>query len=117
MSPLALTRPGVDRAAHHRIDEAWLAAAWSHPTTRVLVVSGGQVLVEDTADGGTELVLVQPFDAPVSENHRYFLGTDPDGAHYFALQQDTLPGRMDGAARAAGLREVGGLLSASATRG
>ncbi len=111
MRPLALTRPGVDRAAHHRLDEAWLAAAWSHPSTRVLVVSGGQVLVEDTVDGRTELVLVPPFDAPVSENHRYFLGTDESGAHYFALQQDSLPGRMDEAARPAGLREVGGLLS------
>ncbi|MET7799412.1 NADH pyrophosphatase, partial [Streptomyces decoyicus] len=30
---------GIDRSAHHRLDEAWLAAAWSHPTTRVFVVS------------------------------------------------------------------------------
>ncbi|GAA2936201.1 hypothetical protein GCM10020221_34930 [Streptomyces thioluteus] len=22
---------GIDRAAHHRLDEAWLAAAWRHP--------------------------------------------------------------------------------------
>ncbi|MFD0069274.1 NADH pyrophosphatase, partial [Streptomyces sp. NPDC127574] len=43
--PISLTAPsGIDRAAHHRLDEAWLAAAWSHPTTRVFVVSGGQVL-------------------------------------------------------------------------
>ena len=38
---------GIDRAAHHRLDEAWLAAAWSHPTTRVFVVSGGQVLIDE----------------------------------------------------------------------
>jgi NAD+ diphosphatase len=109
--PLALARPGIDRAAHHRLDEAWLAAAWSHPSTRVLVVSGGQVLVEDTADGRTELVLVPSFDAPTTEKHRYFLGTDEQGVSYFALQKDALPGRMDDAARPAGLREVGGLLS------
>ena len=109
--PLPLTRAAVDRAAHHRLDEAWLAAAWSHPTTRVLVVSGGQVLVEDTPEGRTELVLMPSFDAPPSENHRYFLGTDEDGVRYFALQKDSLPGRMDDAARPAGLREVGGLLS------
>ncbi|MCQ4042903.1 NAD(+) diphosphatase [Streptantibioticus rubrisoli] len=109
--PLALARPGIDRAAHHRLDEAWLAAAWSHPSTRVLVVSGGQVLVEDTADGRTELVLVPSFDAPATEKHRYFLGTDEQGVSYFALQKDALPGRMDDAARPAGLREVGGLLS------
>ncbi|MDF2254634.1 NAD(+) diphosphatase [Streptantibioticus ferralitis] len=109
--PLPLARPGIDRAAHHRLDEAWLAAAWSHPSTWVLVVSGGQVLVEDTPDGRTELVLVPSFDAPVTEKHRYFLGTDEQGVSYFALQKDALPGRMDDAARPAGLREVGGLLS------
>ncbi|WP_262412682.1 NAD(+) diphosphatase [Actinacidiphila acidipaludis] len=109
--PIALTHQGVDRAAHHRMDEAWLAAAWSHPTTRVFVVSGGQVLVEDTEDGRTELVMTPAFDAPETETHRYFLGIDPDGVRYFALQKDALPGRMDDEARAAGLREVGGLLS------
>lgn len=41
--PISLTAPsGIDRAAHHRLDEAWLAAAWSHPTTRVFVVSGAR---------------------------------------------------------------------------
>jgi NAD+ diphosphatase len=109
--PVPLTTSGVDRAAHHRLDEVWLAAAWSHPTTRVFVVSGGQVLVEDTPDGGTELVMTPAFDAPETETHRYFLGIDPDGVRYFALQKDTLPGRMDAVARPAGLREVGGLLS------
>ncbi|MEC4018343.1 NAD(+) diphosphatase [Streptomyces sp. H27-D2] len=102
---------GIDRAAHHRLDEAWLAAAWSHPTTRVLVVSGGQAMVEDMPDGSTELVLLPTFEAPVSETHRYFLGTDEAGVSFFALQQDSLPGRMDAAARPAGLREVGSLLS------
>ncbi|SFF72460.1 NAD+ diphosphatase [Actinacidiphila alni] len=109
--PLALTFEGVDRAAHHRMDEAWLAAAWSHPSTRVFVVSGGQVLVEDGPDGRTSLVMTPAFDAPETETHRYFLGIDPDGVRYFALQKDTLPGRMDEEARPAGLREVGGLLS------
>lgn len=108
--PLTLAGAGVDRAAHHRLDEAWLAAAWSHPTTRVFVVSGGQVLVEET-DGRTELVMVPAFDAPETETHRYFLGIDENGVRYFALQKDALPGRMDEAARAAGLREVAALLS------
>ena len=108
--PLAGTG-GIDRAARHRLDEAWLAAAWSHPTTRVFVVCEGQALVEDTPDGRTELVMMPSFDAPVTENHRYFLGTDADGVRYFALQKDSLPGRMDDAARPAGLREAGALLS------
>jgi NAD+ diphosphatase len=109
--PLPLARVGVDRAAHHRLDEAWLAAAWSHPTTRVFVVSGGQVLVEDTPDGRTELVTMPAFEAPETETHRYFLGIDEDGVRYFAVQKDALPGRMDDVARPAGLREVGALLS------
>lgn len=63
--PISLTAPsGIDRAAHHRLDEAWLAAAWSHPTTRCFVVSGGQVLIDETADGRTELVMTPSFEAP-----------------------------------------------------
>ena len=110
--PISLTAPGgIDRAAHHRLDEAWLAAAWSHPTTRVFVVSGGQVLIDENSEGVTELVMTPSFEAPLTEAHRYFLGTDTDGVSYFALQKDALPGRMDQSARAAGLREAGLLLS------
>ena len=110
--PISLTPTGgIDRAAHHRMDEAWLAAAWSHPTTRVFVVSGGQALIEETAEGSTELVMMPSFDAPFTEAHRYFLGVDPAGVRYFALQKDSLPGRMDDIARPAGLREAGVLLS------
>ncbi|RPK60214.1 NADH pyrophosphatase [Streptomyces sp. ADI96-15] len=110
--PLPLTAPsGIDRAAHHRLDEAWLAAAWSHPTTRVFVVSGGQALIDETEDGTTELVMTPTFEAPLTRSHRYFLGCDEDGVSYFALQKDSLPGRFDQSARAAGLREAGLLLS------
>ncbi|WP_425608622.1 NAD(+) diphosphatase [Streptomyces albipurpureus] len=109
---MSLTAPsGIDREAHHRLDEAWLAAAWSHPTTRVFVVCGGQALIDDTTDGRTELVMTPAFEAPVTETHRYFLGTDQDGVRYFALQKDALPGRIDQSARPAGLREAGLLLS------
>jgi NAD+ diphosphatase len=107
---LPLARAGVDRAAQHRLDEPWLAAAWSHPTTRVLPISGGEAFVVDTPTG-TELVLMPSFEAP-QEGDRYFLGTDDDGVSYFALAGETLPGRLDGDARPAGLREVGGSLSA-----
>ncbi|HEV7625464.1 MAG TPA: NAD(+) diphosphatase [Streptomyces sp.] len=111
--PITLTATGgIDRAAHRRMDEAWLAAAWSHPTTRVFVVSGGQALIEDNDDGNTELVMMPSFDAPFTEAHRYFLGVDEEGVRYFALQKDALPGRMDDIARPAGLREAGVLLSA-----
>ncbi|GGW86556.1 NUDIX hydrolase [Streptomyces malachitofuscus] len=110
--PISLTVPsGIDRAAHHRLDEAWLAAAWSHPSTRCFVVSGGQVLIDEAADGRTELLMTPSFEAPLTEAHRYFLGIDEDGVSYFALQKDSLPGRMDDSARPAGLREAGLLLS------
>ncbi|ONK11557.1 NAD(+) diphosphatase [Streptomyces sp. MP131-18] len=112
VQPITLTGTGgIDRGAHHRLDEAWLGAAWSHPSTRVFVVSGGQALVEERADGRTELVLMPSFDAPLTEAHRYFLGSDAEGVRYFALQKDALPGRMDDAARPAGLREAAALLS------
>ncbi|RKN09007.1 NAD(+) diphosphatase [Streptomyces radicis] len=112
VQPIPLTGTGgIDRCAGYRLDEAWLGAAWSHPSTRVFVVSGGQALIEETADGRTELVLMPSFDAPLTEAHRYFLGADADGVRYFALQKDALPGRMDEAARPAGLREAAPLLS------
>jgi NAD+ diphosphatase len=112
---LPLARTGVDRAAEHRTDEAWLGAAWSHPSTRVLVVSEGKALVvddhpDDGASRGAELVLVPSFEAP-HDGDRYFLGVDEDDVAYFALSVDKLPGRMGDIARPAGLREVALLLS------
>ena len=107
---LPLARSGVDRAAEHRNDEAWLAAAWSHPDTRVLTVSGGKALVADGGDGGAELVLLPSFEAP-DGGDRYFLGTDEAGTAYFAVAVDSLPGHVGGAARPAGLREVALLLN------
>ncbi len=108
--PLALSRAGVDRAAQHRQDEPWLAAAWSHPTTKVLPIAGGEAFVVD-GESGTELVLLPSFEAPATGD-RFFLGTDEEGVSYFAVAGETLPGRLDGDARPAGLREVGGSLSA-----
>ncbi|GAA3890081.1 NAD(+) diphosphatase [Streptomyces sedi] len=112
VQPIPLTATGgIDRDSGHRLDEAWLGAAWSHPSTRVFVVSGGQALIEESPDGRTELVMMPSFDAPLTEAHRYYLGTDEEGVRYFALQKDALPGRMDDAARPAGLREAATLLS------
>ncbi|WP_461007739.1 NAD(+) diphosphatase [Streptomyces capparidis] len=109
---LPLARTAVDRAADRRTDEAWLAAAWSHPGTRVLPVCEGKALVvdADAADGkGARLVLLPSFEAPEG-TERYFLGVDGAGTAYFGLSVATLPGRMDDAARPAGLREVALLL-------
>src|ERR1700738_3069179 len=47
---LALARGTVDRTAELRLDELALAAAWSNPDTRVLVVSEGRAFVLDGPD-------------------------------------------------------------------
>jgi NAD+ diphosphatase len=77
---LAFCRELVDRAAHRRTDEAWLAEAW--PRARVLVVDEeGRVLV--TGDrAAPKLVLLPADDAPDGE--RLFLGVDSE-APYFAV--------------------------------
>jgi NAD+ diphosphatase len=52
-----LARSTLDRAAHRRTDEAWLAEAWKR--ARVLLVDevrGGRALVREADGGGVELV-------------------------------------------------------------
>jgi NAD+ diphosphatase len=101
-----LARTTLDRAAHHRRDDAWLADAWKRG--RVLVVDiakGGRALIRDRADGDVELVLMDPPDAP--DGDRLFLGVDPDGTPVFSI--DAEPPALDGT-RAATLRDVGHLL-------
>ncbi len=108
---LALARGTVDRTAELRLDELALAAAWSSPDTRVLVVSEGRAFVLDEPDpvdaGATRprLVTLPSYDAP--EGDRYLLGRDESGYTFFAVPAEILPGRHDGDARAASLREVG----------
>jgi NAD+ diphosphatase len=79
LSWLALSRGTIDRAAEHRRDEAWLAAAWADPRTRVLVVHDGQALVTPEHS----LVMVGPDEA--GEGERYLLGVDASGVAYFAV--------------------------------
>jgi NAD+ diphosphatase len=104
----AATRPGpplargaVDRAAHRRTDQAWLAEAWTR--ARVLVVDDGHVLV--SGDDPPTLVLIEPGAAP--EGERFFLGEEPDGTVYFAVAADVTP--LDGTRRV-DLRQVGHVL-------
>jgi NAD+ diphosphatase len=99
--PLARTR--LDRAAHHRRDADWLAAAWERALVLVVdIAKGGRALVAEQPGGGAALVLVPAADAP--EGERLFLGIDPDGTPLFTVDA-TLPAG-DGA-RAVTLREVG----------
>jgi NAD+ diphosphatase len=104
-----LARSTLDRAAHRRTDEGWLAEAWKR--ARVLVVDevrGGRALVRDV-DGGVELVFADAESAPQTEpTERFFLGVDADDTPVFAVPAPLpeLPGT-----RAVNLRDVGELLS------
>lgn len=104
LAPLALSRAAVDRAAHLRTDERWLADRWDDPSSRVLVVDdGGAARVSGDPPA---LVLVEPGDAPaVKPEERWFLGLDDDGTALFAVAGDL-------AGTTATLRQVGALLGA-----
>jgi NAD+ diphosphatase len=102
---LALARSATDRAAEHRTDDAWLAAAWADPGTRVLRLHEGRTLVEDGA-----IAYVRPDQAGPGE--RYFLGVGGDQAAYFAVAEAApLRPAVGSAAAPAGLRDVGAALS------
>lgn len=96
---LPLARSAIDRAAHRRSDDAWIAAAWRDGATRVLLVADGQVPVKDS-----QLVFVPPDEAP--DGDRYLLGVDDDGVAYFAVRTDD-PHPDE---RATGLRQAGSVL-------
>ncbi len=76
---LAFCRELIDRAAHRRTDEAWLAEVWTRAKVLVVDPSDGRTLV--TGDP-PKLALVGPEDAPDGE--RLFLGVDSE-APYFAV--------------------------------
>ena len=78
--PLA-ARP-VDRAAHHRLDEDWLAAAFAKDSALVMLMQGGAPLMQ--SNGGLVWLGAQ---AGTLEHvqHRLFLGLDKHGAAIFAL--------------------------------
>ena len=100
MSDPALSRAALDRAAEHRKDAEWLAAAWR--TGRVLVLDEQQRVLAD--DDGLELV--DAADAPPA-HERFFLGVDADGTSYWSVVAE-LPRRLG--VKPATLRDVGALL-------
>ncbi|MFI7540901.1 NAD(+) diphosphatase [Actinoplanes sp. NPDC049599] len=98
-----LARTSLDRAAHHRRDDDWLAQAWK--TGLVLIIDidkGGRALVGRRPDGTPSLVLVGSEDAP--EGERLFLGVDPAGVPIFAIDA-VLPVAADAEPRT--LRDIG----------
>ena len=103
---LSLSRAVVDRAAHHRADDDWLARTWTAPGTGVLRVRGSSVAV---AGSGDRLHVDRPVD--VAPEHRYFLGVDRDGRPWFAADV-AAAGLPDDGDDYRSLREVGTLLDA-----
>ncbi len=109
LGKLALARSEVDRAAQHRSDEAWLAAAWAGRGTQVLVVERGQVLAALTADAA-RLVFAGPAAAP--DGIRFLLGEAADGTVFFGVNGPLPdPATLPGTVSRVSLREVGPLLS------
>jgi NAD+ diphosphatase len=97
------SQAGIDRAAHHRRDESWLAAARAHAAARCLAVREGDVLVTGPQDA-PRLAIVPAMGAEL------FLGL-VDTAPLFARlykESDAFPTDT----RFLDLREVGLLLPA-----
>jgi NAD+ diphosphatase len=94
----------LDRAAHHREDETWLADAWTRG--RVLPVTTGSRVAVVTVDGRPAVGYRNPDDVP-DDAPRRFLGL-VGGVPFFAVTVDGEPGD-DWAT----LRELGGVLPAA----
>jgi NAD+ diphosphatase len=106
-----LARTTLDRAAEHRKDEVWLAAAWERGQVLIVdLAKGGRALVTDRPDGSIALILVPPSEAPEAE--RWFLGVGPDGTPYWAADAPLTAGENT---RTSDLRAIGHLLDARDT--
>jgi NAD+ diphosphatase len=102
-----LARTTLDRAAHHRRDPEWLAAAWDRGLVLVVdLAKGGRALVQDRPDGSTALVLVPSSDVPEGAE-RWFLGIVPETGPVWSVAGPLSGGE---GVRPADLREVGHLL-------
>ncbi len=103
-----LARSAIDRAAHRRADDEWLAAAWRHPASRAFLVERGRALVRDDA-----LIWTPTSELPAaSSGERFFLGLRagmPEGSGLFAIAAP-LPEPPPAEVRTASLRDVGALL-------
>ncbi len=100
-----LARSTLDRAAEHRTDDEWLAAAWNRGLVLVIDLSkGGRALVTD-GPAQVGLALLPSAEAPEAEH--WFLGVDLDGTPLWTVDAP-LP-EVEGA-RPATLRDIGHLL-------
>jgi NAD+ diphosphatase len=116
----SLSRSTVDVAGHRRTDTEWLEKAWADPSSRVLVLEGGDpgshgwqaLMVKQsralvTTGETRELVLTSPGEAP--EGERYLLGADGERAYFAVRANAELVSTPT--ARPASLRDVGVILN------
>ena len=82
--PPPLARAVLDRAAHRRDDDAWLAEAWRR--AKVVAVTAKSATAVSRTDSGSQLALRTATDVP-GDAPRRFLGV-ADGVAYFAATVD-----------------------------
>ena len=99
MTEPPLSRAVYDRAAHHRGDEAWLAAAW--PRARVVAVSPKSAAPVRRAEDGTPHVLYRTPETVPDSAPRRFLGILDDAVYFSATVEP------DDANEWATLRDIG----------
>ncbi|HVY88647.1 MAG TPA: NAD(+) diphosphatase [Hyphomonadaceae bacterium] len=96
---IPLVPAGLDRAAHHRRDPAWLDAAFASDKARVLVMREGLPLVQGSGPGivpaavgsplgpGRPILWLGPQAAMLSQKYiRLFLGETEKGSPVFAIE-------------------------------
>jgi NAD+ diphosphatase len=98
---------GFDRAAHRRLDVDWLGARRADPQSRVLLMSGLEILFTAADQPRAEIVSVERLGQPLPED-ALFLGEEAGSALFAAdLGRSVLPG-----CRFAEVRAVGAWLPA-----
>jgi NAD+ diphosphatase len=105
--PHRYTGAGFDRAAHRRLHAEWLSECRANPRTRVILMSGLEVLVSASDRPCAEILTVERLGQPLPEE-AIFLGEE-DGVALFAT--DFGPAAAP-SGRFAEVRTVGALLSA-----
>lgn len=105
LDDLLLSRSDVDRAAHLRTDDDWLAQARVDGASRMIWVSEGAAAVVRDGDA-TRLIMGQAHE---HEGELAFLGVDPDGIAYFSVRDDARRHSqdLDGGLEWVTLREAG----------
>jgi NAD+ diphosphatase len=105
--PHRYTGDGFDRAAHRRLDVEWLATCRADARTRVILMSGLEVLVAAAEEARAEILTVAELGRPLGED-ALFLGEE-DGIGLFAVDLGAAPAARG---RFAEVRAVGALLPA-----